>query len=89
MMLGSGVEECLDGDNRKSLLKTEKSSGLYFWKLAHNTDMLSRNMAKLSNDVRADSDDVLFTNTTLNGDALKTTKRKKNRNLNLLLKIVF
>ena len=59
-------EEFMDGDNRKNFLREEKSHMLCFWQLIDENDLLAHSLAKLSDEVRVDSDNMT--------NAMETTK---------------
>ena len=48
----------MDGDNHKNFLRDEKSRILYFWQLIDENDSLAHSLAKLSDEVRVDSDNI-------------------------------
>ena len=48
----------MDRDNRKNFSRDEKSCILYFWQLIDENDLLAHSLAKLSNEVRVDSDNI-------------------------------
>ena len=58
LWLAPGKQEFMDGDNRKNFLRDEKSHILYFWQLIDENDLLAHSLAKLSDEVRVDSDNV-------------------------------
>ena len=65
--LGSGGNEFMDGDNRQNFLREEKSHALCFWQLCDLNNLLSHTLAKLSDEVRVDSENTPST-TTVNGN---------------------
>ena len=56
--LAPGNEEFMDGDNRKNFLREEKSHVLCFWQMIDENDSLTHALAKLSDEVRVDCDNV-------------------------------
>ena len=48
----------MDGDNRKKFLREEKSHVLCFWQMIDDNDLLTHTLAKLSDEVRVDCDNV-------------------------------
>ena len=55
--LAPGIEEFVD-DNRKTFLREEKSHTLCFWQMNVENKILAHSLAKLSDDVRVDSENV-------------------------------
>ena len=48
----------MDRDNCKNFLWDEKSHILYFWQLIDENNLLAHSLAKLSDEVRVDSDNI-------------------------------
>ena len=56
--LGAGAELFMDGDNRENFLREIKPHVLYFWQLNDENNMLSHSLARLSDDMKVDSNNV-------------------------------
>ena len=54
----SSGDKSIDGDNCKNFLHDEKSHLLCLWQIADENDLLSHALAKLSDDVLVDSDNI-------------------------------
>jgi len=56
--LGSGLDDVVDGDNRRIFLRSEKLHVLYYWQLFDENHLLSHSLCKLSDDVKVNSKHV-------------------------------